>query len=971
MSTNYLPMTSEQVPGAGARIPAASYRLQLQAGLGFRRAAELADYLARLGASDVYASPFLAARPGSRHGYDVVDPSRLNPEIGTEEDLAALAAALRERGMGLVADVVPNHMCISDSSNAGWLDVLENGPSSPFARFFDVDWAPPKPDLVDKVLLPVLGDQYGRVLEAGEIRVAFDRGALWAEYFSHRFPLGPKTWSHVLEPALATLRAALGEAHSAVLELESVLTALRHLPSRSETLPERVRERMREKEIVKSRLAALASGEAAFREAVEAALRGINGSPGDARSFDRLETLLADQAFRLSHWRVATDEINYRRFFDVNDLAAIRVEEPEVFARVHERIADYARRGWITGLRVDHVDGLFEPGRYLADLQMAASGLPLAPDRPVPCCSREDAARRPGFVVVEKILGRGEELPRSWPAHGTTGYDFLNMANGLFVDPAARDEFARRYRELTGASDTFEDVVYESKKLILQASMSSELTVLARRLDRLSEQHRGFRDFTLNSLQHALGEVVACFPVYRTYVRPADRAVSPQDRAHARAAVHDAKLRNPAVNESVFDFIAGLLLLEAPDGLGEPELEARRDWLLRFQQITGPVMAKGVEDTAFYRHVPLASLNEVGGDPGRFGVEPAEFHAWNRARLRSWPHSLSATATHDTKRGEDARLRLDALSEIPGEWFAAVGRWREANRGHRTRVEDRDAPGPNEECLLYQTLLATWPGVGADAAYEERIREYLVKALREAKVRTSWLSPNRAYEGAVEGFLRRALDRERPNPFLEDFLPLAERVRRAGMLSSLSQVVLKIASPGVPDFYQGTELWDLSLVDPDNRRPVDFEARRRALEGLEQASLEALRETAGDGRIKMLATARGLALRRRRPETFAHGDYFPLEAEGGESRRVVAFARGTGGEAVVAAAGRFFMGLGDAGRWPLGRPAWQETRLVLPPDLADARFGEVLSGRELRASGGRLDAAELFAELPAALLEVV
>lgn len=921
-------------------VPRATYRLQLNAAFPLERAAALADYLDALGVSHLYLSPVFKARAGSPHGYDVVDPGLLNPELGGEEAFARLVGILRARGMGVFLDVVPNHLCITDPANALWADVLENGPSSPCAPFFDIDWNPPKPDLQGKVLLPVLGEQYGRVLEDREIRVQFEAGAFWVQIGGGtRLPLGPSTWRHLLLPALARL----GEGHPDAVELESILTALRYLPSRDETSPDKVRERQREKEVVKQRLGALARRSRELRGVLETLVEEFNGLRGAPRSFDRLEALLADQGFRLSHWRVASDEINYRRFFDVNELAAVRVEEPRAFEAMHALIRRLVAGGGVDGLRIDHLDGLFDPAGYLESLRRLG-----------------EESGRPLCVVVEKILARNERLPKGWAAHGTTGYDALNLLNGIFVDTTSAVAFRRRYREFSGVAARPEDVLYEARQLILRVSMSGELTMLARRLDRISEQHRYSRDFTLNSLQQALAEVMACFPVYRTYVRPGSEAVSPADRKHVRAAVEEAKRRNPAVSSSVFDFIAGVLLLEAPEGLSAADLEARRDWVLRFQQMSGPVMAKGLEDTAFYRYVPLASIAEVGGDILRFGATLEDFHAKQRERAEAWPLTLTPTTTHDAKRGEDTRARLNALSEIPDAWFAAVERWRQLNAPQRGELDGLPIPDANEEYLLYQTLVGTWPEKGLEEpAYFDRLRAYLVKALREAKVHSSWVGPAKAYEEASIRFLDAIL----AGPFLPDFLRFVEPLRRAGALTSLSQVLLKIASPGVPDFYQGTEFWDLSLVDPDNRRPVDFEARRRALQDVEAAGADPAPFLAApaDARIKLWLTRRALAALRARPEVFLKGDYSPLAAEGPQARRVCAFARRHGPSVALALAGRFFLGLNGG--------SWAGTRVKLPEPFRGRAWRDALTGREFREGPDGLDLGELFAVLPQCLLE--
>jgi (1->4)-alpha-D-glucan 1-alpha-D-glucosylmutase len=883
------------------RIPMATYRLQLHRDFRFTDAQTLVPYFRRLGITDLYASPFLKARAGSLHGYDVVDHTAINPEIGSAEDLAALAKELAHDGMGLIADVVPNHMGIDDEANRWWWDVLENGPSSPYAKFFDIDWAPPKEDLANKVLLPILGDQYGKVLENGEIQLLFDAGAFVITYYERRFPVGPRSSIAILEPACERIRTQLDADNPHLVELESIITSLSVLPPRTESDPERVRVRLREKEVAKRRLASLTEASEAVRQAIAQTVTAINGQRGDPHSFDQLEALLAHQAYRLSYWRVATDEINYRRFFDINHLAAIRVEEPEVFEAVHGVVLRLLGSGQVTGLRIDHPDGLFDPVQYFLDLQAACRRvLPHSPSTAVELS--EGTTERACYVVVEKILVRDERLRPDWAVHGTTGYEFLNLLNGLFVDPAAERHFHELYARITGQPFRFGDIAYQSKKLILDATMSAELHVLARRLDRISEQHRWSRDFTLFSLQQALAEVIACFPVYRTYLRGVKNMVGDEDHHYILSALRTAKRRNPAVSESVFDFVASVMLLQDPEGISGAERAERRDFVMRLQQITGPVMAKGIEDTAFYRVYPLASLNEVGGNPERFGVAIETFHRQNAERLANWPHALLTTSTHDTKRSEDVRCRLNVLSEMPRDWERALQRWQAMNRDKKAEVEGAAVPDANEEYLLYQTLVGAWPLQPMDEdAHQDfvgRIERYMEKALKEAKHHTSWINPNEAYDQAVKQFVREILRPHADNRFLTDLLRFQTGVAQAGMWNSLAQTLLKITSPGVPDFYQGTELWDFSLVDPDNRRPVDFAKRVMLLEELQRLESNDLVSLAHelvsqpqDGRIKLYILYKALNFRRAHPNLFAQGTYLPLTASGARREHVVTFAR--------------------------------------------------------------------------------
>jgi (1->4)-alpha-D-glucan 1-alpha-D-glucosylmutase len=943
-----------------ARIPGATYRLQLGATLTFLDARDLVPYLAELGITDCYLSPILQPCVPDSHGYDVADHGQLNAALGGEAGHQALSEALRERGMGQLVDVVPNHMGISRGRNAWWQDVLENGTASRFASFFDIDWEPLKPELRNRVLLPILEDHYGRVLESQGLRLEYEDGAFLIRYRDAVLPVSPCSYPQILMCQLAELEATLGRDDTRVRELRDIAAAAERLPARTETEPERQAERARDKEIVKRRLDSLTREAPAVKEFVEEILWIFNGTPGQPESFDRLDALLGSQVYRVAYWGVAGDEINYRRFFDVNDLAALRMEEPAVFEAAHRLLFRLIREGRITGLRIDHPDGLYAPARYLGALEERTGGASGGErdGAPVPL---------PFYLVVEKILMPGESLPDHWPVHGTTGYELLNALNGLFVDTKGARALQQMYERFTGLTADFADVVHETKRLVTDTTMGSELNVLGRRLGRLAELRRESRDFTGRSLTEGLREVVACFPVYRTYVGDDGQAASERDRAHVAAAVAAAKRRSPTTNPSVFDFIGDLLCRTG-------EL----DFVRKFQQLTGPVTAKGVEDTAFYRYHRLLSLNEVGGAPDRFGTSVSEFHRLNAERLARWPHSLSATSTHDTKRSEDVRARINVLSEIPLEWRAHFRTWHRLNRRHRSLVDGRPAPDANEEYFLYQTLVGAWPmepvADAEHAAFTDRIQQYMFKALREAKVHASWVHPNPEYDAAVARFIAAILDRSGPprptpgrlrrllgaivaenggNPFLADFRPFQQRIAVAGIYNSLAQTLLKLVLPGVPDTYQGTEVWDLSLVDPDNRRPVDYTRLRRDLReicerlALPNADLgelaRTLLDTKMDGRIKLYVTHRALDYRRRRPELFAEGAYVPLEAQGHRQEHVVAFGRERGGETAIVIVPRFLarLHLTDP---PVGSSLWAGTSLDLPEAWASRTYRNVLTG---------------------------
>jgi (1->4)-alpha-D-glucan 1-alpha-D-glucosylmutase len=950
------------------RIPIATYRIQFNTSFDFEAGHRAVPYLAALGVSDVYSSPINTARHDSGHGYDVVSHEEINAELGGEAAFRALANELRRHKMGLLLDIVPNHMCIADDANWRFRDVLENGPSAASAKFFDIDWRPPKPELAGRVLLPILPDQFGRVVIEGKLIPIYEPRGFGIRYEGRSLPLAPKSWPLVLEPVLSALRDTLGDEHAEVLELESIARALERLPPRGETDPERLRERQHEIPIVKARFAALYERNADVREGVAATLSLLAGKPGDPASFEPLAALLAAQAYRLSFWRVALHEINYRRFFDVNDLAAIRVEDPDAFAAVHAVPLRLAREGLVTGLRIDHVDGLYDPASYLEHLASA--------------WQNDVSPSERGYVVVEKILARDERLPATWPVNGTTGYEFMNLVTGVLVDVPRVWRLHRLTERLAGEGQTFSDVMYDCKKLILETTLVAELGVLARQLDRISEQHMFTRDFTRRSLQDALAEVIACFPVYRTYLRPDQDEPEGSDRDVIERALRDARRRNPVTHETVFDFVGDVLLLVDPEGISDAARRERRDFVMKFQQVTGPVMAKGVEDTAFYRYFPLAALEEVGGHPESMGTSLAQFHRKMTERAKDAPSALSATDTHDAKRSEDARARLCVLSEISDEWEKAVDGFRAMNQGLRASISGTTAPDEHDEYLFYQTVLAVFPP-SQDASPSElapRIAAYMMKAIHEAKRHSSWINPSRAYDDAVAAFVERALDPKRSQPFLDALGALCRRIELPGLFNSLTQTVLKIAAPGVPDFYQGTESWAFHLVDPDNRRPVDFAARWAILGDLlrrfETAPLEvvdALLAAPRDGRIKMLLTALGLRCRQRHAALFAAAPYVPLEASGERASQIVAFARARDDDAVVVVAGRFFTRLGGRAARPVG-DSWGDTRLALPAHLAGrslvnafTRETHVLAANEVAS----ISMADAFRHLPVAMFEVL
>lgn len=941
------------------RIPSCTYRLQFNRWFTFAQAREIVPYLHELGVSDAYASPYFQASAESLHGYDITDHNKFNDAIGSREDYDAWIAELHAHGMGQVLDFVPNHMGIAAPGNEWWMDVLENGPSSMYAPYFDIDWCPIKSDLRDKVLLPILSDQYGRVLERGELQVRFEEGSFYLWYHDRKLPIAPGTYRHILEVALENLAEYKDD--DLYAELQSIITALEYLPRRTETDPERIAERVREKEIVKRRLERRCQEAPQVQQAIEKALAQINGRPGDPRSFDKLDELLNAQSYRLAFWRVAAEEINYRRFFDVNDLAAIRMELPEVFDAAHKLVVDLIRAGAVTGLRIDHPDGLYLPKEYLEKLQRRcakALGIPLPKDG------------RAIYMIAEKILTGPEKLRPDWPVHGTTGYDFANQVAGVLVDASAEAAITKTFHRFIRHTMHFGHLVYAKKRLVMRLAMANEVDVLGNMLDRLSEQNRWYRDFTLEALARAVRETIACFPVYRTYLAPG-QPVSDADRDVVERAIAAAKRRNPAIEESIFNFLRDILLFRFPENLDEKAREAHMHFVLKFQQFTGPIMAKGLEDTAFYIYNRLVALNEVGGEPQQFGLSVDAFHGRNLDRHRSWPTTLLGTSTHDTKRSEDVRARIVAISEVPELWRRSLQRWRTINRRWKRRVNDAEAPDADEECLLYQTLLGTWPVEQSGAAnrnvsadYVARIQTYMAKALNEAKLNTSWIQPNEAWLAAMHDFVTRILDATPKNKFLPIFFPVVEEIARLGAINSLSQTLLKIASPGVADIYQGCEIWNFSLVDPDNRRPVDYKRRREMLAALGKANPEELLQNWPDGRIKMFLTQRLLRFRNEHVDLFRRGNYLPIKSSGAFADCCIVFARELDGQWMIVVAPRLSSRIGFP---PIGEK-WKDTAIEVPKNFSLENERELFTGSEIPLQDRQLNLADALLVLPFAII---
>ena len=878
------------------------------------------------------------------HGYDIIDHNSLNPELGSAGDYEHFVEELHRHGMGQIVDIVPNHMGVMGSDNIWWLDVLENGEASEYADFFDIDWDPMKEELKGKVLIPILADQYGNELERGELKLAFDRDrgefSIW--YHQHRFPVDPAEYSRILGCELASLQETLGPTSEDFLELQSILTAFGHLPRRRGLSPEQRVERNREKEVQKRRLAALVGRSPQTAEFIDKNVRLFNGNPADPHSFESLHELIKAQAYRLAQWRVAADDINYRRFFDINDLAALRTENQEVFQQTHHFILQLVKEGKIDGLRIDHPDGLYDPAKYFCQLRSAL------------CAELKDQDKEP-YIVAEKILTGQEPLRKDWPVDGTTGYEFANLVNGLFVATGSRDKMERIYRSFTAQTSDFGDLVYLCKKLILKVGLASELNVLANLLTQIALSNRHTCDFTLNSLRGAIAEIIASFPVYRTYV--SGRDVSPQDRIYVEQAVAAARKRSNAADLSVFDFIRRALLVEVGGGESETYNQSLARFAMKFQQVTAAVMAKGVEDTAFYRYDRLVSLNEVGGNPAKFGTSAEEFHRANRERAECWPHSMLSSSTHDSKRSEDVRARINVLSEMPALWRRRVGRWRNWNRGKKQSTESGPAPSQNDEYLLYQTLVGVWPPDALDdsgwKAFVDRIERYMLKAAREAKEHTSWANQNSEYENSISTFVRSILDRSSENSFLADFSDFHRYIASIGVFNGLSQCLLKMTSPGVPDIYQGNEIWNFALVDPDNRQPVDYEQSASFLERLRSSEerpdspldlVRSLQKQPASPELKLFVTWKVLRARREDPELFRRGTYLPLKLSGKNSGHIVAFARVHADRSAVVAVPRLCATLlGERFASVCDHDLWDDARIELP-NVRAACYHSVFTG---------------------------
>jgi (1->4)-alpha-D-glucan 1-alpha-D-glucosylmutase len=946
------------------RIPTATYRLQLNKDFRFSDACKILDYLHGLGISDVYLSPILGSRKGSEHGYDVTDPTRINPELGTEEDFENFQNELQRRGMGLVLDIVPNHMAAS-MENSWWMDVLENGPQSAYAAYFDIEWRPSTRSLDGKILLPVLGRPFGEVLDSGELKLTFQDGKFYFQYLDSFFPLAPGSYYGILHYRIDQLARRLGEDSPAYQEFSGIVASFLPLENADRRSGETAADRRLRFEAARDRLSALVKSNREIAGFVEENLRFFNGNEGDPASLGSLQRLLAGQHYKLAYWQNVNESINYRRFFTIADLVGVRVEDPVVFEAMHAHLLRLISRGPFTGLRIDHIDGLRDPLAYVNRLQER-----LAPSTP------------PGssaYLLVEKILARGEYLPADWQVCGTTGYDYLNHANGVFVNPEGGIRLKEIYADFIGREQNFVDVLYQKKKLVMNTLLGVEIRSLGRQLAELASQDRYARELARGQLIEALTEVTASLSVYRTYIR--NMEIPEHAVKYITEALQEARRRAPHLNAACFDFLEETLLLQNRPHVLPDQREARLAFVMRWQQFTGPIVAKGMEDTALYVYHPLLSLNEVGGAPEPRDVcSREEFFRFLEAREKNWPHTLNATTTHDTKRSEGVRARVNVLSEMPESWKSHVELWAKLNAKHKEEVDGRLAPDRNEEYFLYQTLLGAWPLDGSSCeTLVQRLQAYLVKATREAMVHTRWTRPNQRHEEALQRFVAKILS-PAAEDFLRDFRPFQREIAHHGMVGDLAQTLLKIASPGVADFYQGSELWDLRLVDPDNRGPVDFERRISLLERFahDEAADSAtfirnMVEHWPDGRIKLFLVQKAIRFRREYASLFQQGEFLPLETQGDWRQNVVGFMRRRNGQQALVVVPRWLSQVACLDRGH-GQATWKETEIVLPPD-ASVRWRSVLSGREVVSSqqargqsfrGPSLKIMDLFEDFPVA-----
>jgi len=928
-------------------IPTATYRIQFNPDFGFKDAAEIVGYLADLGISCLYASPIFKARQGSSHGYDGVDPNRLNPQLGALTEFENLTRALQRHAMGWLQDIVPNHMAF-DYDNRMLMDVLENGPHSKYYRFFDIEWDPCDQSLRGRLLAPFLGKPYAECLIDGEIKLHYDDAGFAVVYYDLKLPLRIESYLDILGHGIEKVKATLGENQPDYICLIDILDGLESL-----SLPIDPAGRNDQIRTLKQTLWNTYGGNTVIKQFIDKNVRRFSSRPGDADSFVLLDRILTQQFYRLCYWKVASDEINYRRFFSINELIALCQEKEEVFDHTHSLLTRLIEAGIVSGIRIDHIDGLGDPAGFLNRLRRRFKDV---------------------YILVEKILDSEEILPDDWPVQGTTGYEFANMLNALFVRSENEEDITAIYTRFSGREDSFERVVYSGKRQILETQLTGDLDNLAGYVKKIAHRTRSGRDFTLRRLTEALAELLVRFPVYRTYV---DHDGARQaDRRYVQSAVELSVLHRPYLQPELL-YLQRLLLGETCTETDDDKTETRercRQVVARFQQLTAPLMAKGFEDTALYVYNRLLSLNDVGGNPRLFGCSVADFHAFVASRSTHWPHTMNTTATHDSKRGEDVRARLNVLSELPAEWAANLEQWQALNHDKKAELNGQAIPDKNEEYFLYQTLIGAFPiGNYAPSDFIKRVSQYMVKAAREAKIHTSWLEPNETHEAALTSFVEKMLHPSDEKGFLGAFLPFCKKIARYGLYNSLSQTLIKITAPGVPDFYQGCELMDLNMVDPDNRRSVDYAQRARFLEEIQfqtrtnvRSLIEELAANRFDGRLKLYLIAATLKIIIEHPRLYRDGSYVALQPAGRFHHHIVSFARHFGQMWSITVAPRFLTALVAENEDPLGAAVWQDTVIGLP-DGAPVRWKNIFSNEVLTAEN-TLALSDTLAVFPAALL---
>ncbi|EKD83061.1 MAG: hypothetical protein ACD_39C00909G0002 [uncultured bacterium] len=874
--------------------PKATYRLQMHSRFNFAMLSEHIDYLHQLGVSHLYLSPCLQAVPGSMHGYDVVDHSHINTELGGNYGFDRIAKLLAERKMSIILDIVPNHMAVRCPENPWWWDVLENGPSSQFSRYFDVDWHTESDHFSNLILLPVLGDHYGIVLEANELKIEHNQGKFTLHYFEYVFPIAPRSLPLILELAYKS---------SGIDEIGYLAGALHILPHASSRDIDRIQRRQRDKAVIFEMLNTMCKEVKGFDDAVNAAVKEVN------QNHDLLDKLIGRQNYKLAYWKLSQYQVGYRRFFDINSLAGLCMEDDRAFCDSHKLVIELERTGKVDGFRVDHPDGLFAPSSYFNRLRKA--------------CPE-------ALIVAEKILEPHEPLNPEWPISGTTGYDFLNLVNGLFIDKNGHAKLLQQWYEFIGEKPDYQELVYKSKKQVMKSLLGSEITRLAADLTQICENHRRYRDFAQQQLYSALIEVAAGFSVYRTYIQSETGKVAEDEHKLIDQAIAQAKARLPELGSYIFDFIADILLLKLQ---GEKE----NLFVRRFQQFTGPVMAKSLEDTVFYIFNPLVSLNEVGGNPGNPAITVKQFHEWCLHISRSWPLTMLTSSTHDTKRSEDVRARINLLSEIPDRWSETVKKWQKMNAGFRTA----GAPDANTEYLLYQTLIGTWP------IDKERIAKYMEKAVREAKVHSNWSEPDQKFEMALLNFIDKLYSNTEFIKYLADFVA---ELTEPGQVNSLLQLTIKLTAPGFPDIYQGTEIWNNSLTDPDNRRPVDFSHNFAMFKQLENKNCREIMHELPRGLPKLFIIKTLLSLRSKVPAFNEPDSYKAIDVLGPHNDDLLAYMRGN---SVIVLVPRLLLSRKDR---------WDGTRIIFP----EGQWQNVFTGQQISAGSNKIK--DLLRDFPVAVI---